>query len=232
MLWNGNECAETKVMGMSRRPWPQQVVVDEKQLENVEYCSCIGKLIKYSISTAKAALNKDKALSTTKLILNLRNKPVKYYSWTLLKFVHFRKKIRSTWKVLKWDAGEGWRRSEMRNEVALQRVKEEGNILHAIKRRKANWIGHTLRRNCLPKHSIEGKKERWVEMTSRRGRRRKQLLDDPLRGRENAGNIEEALDHALWRTGCGRGCGPITRQKWMSGWMNDRGPMTVNNELE
>jgi hypothetical protein len=36
-------------------------------------------------------------------------------------------------------------------------IKEERNILHAIKRRKVNWIGHILRRNCLLKHAIESK---------------------------------------------------------------------------
>jgi hypothetical protein len=30
----------------------------------------------------------------------------------------------------------------MINEEVLQRLKEERNILHKIKRRKANWIGH------------------------------------------------------------------------------------------
>jgi hypothetical protein len=42
---------------------------------------------------------------------------------------------------------------------------EERNILHAIKRRKANWIGHNLRRNCLLKHVIEGKLEGRIQMT-------------------------------------------------------------------
>jgi hypothetical protein len=36
-------------------------------------------------------------------------------------------------------------------------VKEGRNILHTIRRRKANWIGHILRRNCLIKYIIEGK---------------------------------------------------------------------------
>jgi hypothetical protein len=57
-------------------------------------------------------------------------------------------------------------------------VKEERNIVHTIKRRKANWIGHILRRNRLLKHVIEGKLEGRIEMTGRRGRRPKQLLDD------------------------------------------------------
>jgi ppGpp synthetase/RelA/SpoT-type nucleotidyltranferase len=47
----------------------------------------------------------------------------------------------------------------VRNEEVLHRVKEERTILHKIKRRKANWIGHILRRNCLLKHVIEGKLE-------------------------------------------------------------------------
>jgi hypothetical protein len=31
---------------------------------------------------------------------------------------------------------------------------------HSITRRKLNWIGYILRRNCLLKHVIEGKKRR------------------------------------------------------------------------
>jgi hypothetical protein len=78
-----------------------------------------------------------------------------------------------------------WRRLEkvswtdrVGNEEALHRVKEERNILHTVKRRKANWIGHVLRRNCLLKQVIEGKLEGRMEVTGRRGRRRKQLLYD------------------------------------------------------
>jgi len=56
-------------------------------------------------------------------------------------------------------------------------VKEERNILHKIKRRKSNWIGHILRRNCLIKHVIERKIEGRTEVTGRQGRRRKRLLD-------------------------------------------------------
>jgi hypothetical protein len=41
-----------------------------------------------------------------------------------------------------------WTGIVIKKEV-LHKVKEEGNILHTIKGRKANWIGHILRRNCL-----------------------------------------------------------------------------------
>ena len=60
----------------------------------------------------------------------------------------------------------------VRNEEVLRRVKLERNIIHIIKRRKANWIGHILCKNCLLKHIIEGK----IEVTGRRGRRREQQL--------------------------------------------------------
>jgi hypothetical protein len=74
------------------------------------------------------------------------------------------------------------------------------NILHTIKIRKANWIGHILRRNCLLKHVIVGKLEGRTEITGRRGRRRKQLLDDLKEKRIYWKLKEEALDRNLWRT--------------------------------
>jgi hypothetical protein len=45
----------------------------------------------------------------------------------------------------------------VKNEEILKRVKENRNVLHIIKRKKANWIGHILRGNWLLKHVIEGK---------------------------------------------------------------------------
>ena len=72
-----------------------------------------------------------------------------------------------------------WRRMEkirwtdhVRNEV-LFRVNEQRNILHEIRKRKANLIGQILRRNCLLNQVIEGKVKGEMEMTRRRGRRRK-----------------------------------------------------------
>ena len=65
----------------------------------------------------------------------------------------------------------------MRNEEVLLRVNEQRNILHEIRKRKANGIGHILRRNCFLKQVIEGKIKGEIEVTRRRGRRRKKLLD-------------------------------------------------------
>jgi len=52
------------------------------------------------------------------------------------------------------------------------------NILHEISKRKANWIGHILRGNCLLPQVIEGKIKGGIEVTGRRGRRCMKLLDD------------------------------------------------------
>ena len=66
----------------------------------------------------------------------------------------------------------------VRNEEVLLRVKEQRNILHEIRERKANWIGHILRRNCLLQRVIEGKIQGKIEVTERQGRRRRKLLDN------------------------------------------------------
>ena len=55
----------------------------------------------------------------------------------------------------------------VRNEDILLRVKEQRNILYEISRRKANWIGHILRRNCLLQRVTEGKIKGGIEVTGR-----------------------------------------------------------------
>jgi hypothetical protein len=59
---------------------------------------------------------------------------------------------------------------------------------------------------------IEGKLEGRIEMTGRRGRKRKQLLNDLKEKRIYWKLNEEALDRTLWRTRFGRGYGPVVRQ--------------------
>jgi hypothetical protein len=92
------------------------------------------------------------------------------------------------------------------------RVKEQRNILHEISKRKANWLGHILRRNCLLQQVIQGKIKGGIEVTGRRGRRRRKLLD-VLKGSRGYCHLkEEALDRTIWRAGFGRGFGPVVRQ--------------------
>jgi hypothetical protein len=104
----------------------------------------------------------------------------------------------------------------------LLRAKEQRNILHEIRKRKANWIGHILCRNCLQQRVIKGKIQGGgIEVTGRQGRRRRKLLDNLKERRGYSHLNEEALDRTIWRARFGRGFGPVVRQitKWNE-WMN------------
>jgi hypothetical protein len=84
----------------------------------------------------------------------------------------------------------------------LQIVNEERNILHTIKRRKIKWIGHILCRKCLLKYVVEGKIERRIEVTRRRGRRREQLLGDlkeTYMEIERESTRSQAAENWLWK---------------------------------
>jgi len=97
----------------------------------------------------------------------------------------------------------------VRNEEVLLRVNEQRNIIHEIIKRKANWIGHFLRRNCLLKQVIVGKIKGQIEVTRRQGRRRNKLLD-ALKDRRGYCELkEEALDRTMWRNRFVRGFGPV-----------------------
>jgi len=100
----------------------------------------------------------------------------------------------------------------VRNEEMLLRIEEQRNILHEISKRRANWIGHFLRRNCLLQRVIEGKIKGGITVTGRRGRRRRKLLDDLKERRRYSHLKEEALDRTMLRACFGRGFGPVVRQ--------------------
>jgi hypothetical protein len=78
------------------------------------------------------------------------------------------------------------------------RAKEEMNIRQTIKRRKANWIGYILRRNCFLKHVIEeGIKER-VDVMGRRGRRLRSYWIT-LRTIERGSTVSQYVGNSLWK---------------------------------
>jgi hypothetical protein len=165
---------------------------------------------------AKAAFNKKETLFTSKLDLELRKKLLKCYIWIIALYGA------DTWTLRKLDQKYleslemwCWRRMEkikwmdrINNEAVLHRVKKERNILHTIRQRKANGIGHILHRNCLLSHIIEGK----IRRTRRQRRKHKQLLDDLKEASRYWKLKEEAQDRTLWRTQFGRGYGPVARQ--------------------
>ena len=101
----------------------------------------------------------------------------------------------------------------VRNEEVLLRVNEQGNIVHEIRKRKANWIGHILRRNCLLQQVIEGKIKGQIEVTGRRRRRRRKVLDDLKERRGYCQLKEEAVDRTVWRAGFGDDSDRKTRKK-------------------
>ena len=119
--------------------------------------------IKCRIAMARAAFNMKKALFTVILGLNLRKNLVKCYIWSVALYGAETGTVRAVdKKQLECFEMWCWRRMEkirwtdhVRNEEVLLQVNEQRNILHAIRKRKANWIGHILRRNCLLKHFIE-----------------------------------------------------------------------------
>jgi hypothetical protein len=100
----------------------------------------------------------------------------------------------------------------VKNEDVLLRVKKQRNILREIRKRRANWIGHILRRNCLLQRVTEGKIQGGIEVRVRQGRRRRKLLDDLKERRGYSHLKEEALDRTMWRAGIRRGFGTVVRQ--------------------
>jgi len=135
----------------------------------------------------------------------LRKKQVKCYIWSIVL------NGAETWTIRAVDQKHlesfemwCWRRIEktswtnhVRNEEILLRVKEKRNILLEISKWKANWIGPILRRNCLLRRVIEGKIKGWIEVTGRRGRKRKKLLDDLKQRRRYSHLKAEALHRTM-----------------------------------
>jgi hypothetical protein len=100
----------------------------------------------------------------------------------------------------------------VRDEEVILRVKGQRNILHEISKRKANWIGHILRRNYLLHQVIKGKINGAIEVTGRRRRRRRKLPDDLKERTGYSHQNEKALDRTTWTALFGRGFGTVVRQ--------------------
>jgi hypothetical protein len=94
----------------------------------------------------------------------------------------------------------------------LLRVEEKKNILLEISKRKANFIGHTLRSNCCLRQVTGGKMKGGIEVTEIKGRKRRKLLYDLKERRGYAHLKEEALDRTIWRARFGTGFVPVVKQ--------------------
>jgi hypothetical protein len=116
---------ETKAIRISREPYPLQVMIDQKQLENVKHFNYSDSMkrnnarctreIKSWLALAKAAFNKTKILFTSKSDLHLKQKQANCYIWSIAlcgaETWTLRKVAQNTWKVLNCSAGEGRRMS-------------------------------------------------------------------------------------------------------------------------
>jgi len=144
---------KTNVMRISRQPYPVTIMMDQKQLKNVECFKYSGSMltndgrctceIKSRLAMAKAAFNEKKNLFTSTLDLNLRTKVIKCYIWSMALYGA------ETWMLRAADqehleSFEMWCfrmeiswTDRVRSEELLLRVNEGGNILHEIRKWKA-----------------------------------------------------------------------------------------------
>jgi len=76
------------------------------------------------------------------------------------------------------------------NEKVLHKVKEKKEYPTTIIRRRANWNGHILCRNCLLERITEGKMEGTIELKGKQGRRCQQLLDGLEETRRYSKNLK------------------------------------------
>ena len=155
------------------------------------------------IAIAKEPFNRKMTLLTSKLNIELKKilSGVMFgallymaQTWTLRKL---ERKYLESFEMWCWRKMEKIKWSEkVTNEQVLDHIGEKRTLLNNILRRKANWIGHILRRNCLLHHAIEGQ---MTEVKEVGRRRRTQLLDD-LRNMRRYWEIkEEAEDRKGWR---------------------------------
>ena len=112
---------------------------------------------------AKEAFNRKRSIFCGLLEKELRKRLVKCFVWSIVLY------DAETWTLRRNEQKQleafemcVWRRMErvkwtdkIKNSVVLERVGEGRIMLELIRKRKRNWLGHWLRRNCLLKDALE-----------------------------------------------------------------------------
>ena len=129
---------------------------------------------------AKEAFNRKRSIFCESLEKELRKTLVKCFVWIVglygsetLTLRRSEQKRLETFEVCLWRRMEDVKWTDkIKNAVVLERVGEGRTVLELIRKRKRNWLGHRLRRNCLLKDALEG----MVNGKKVRGRRRYQTI--------------------------------------------------------
>jgi hypothetical protein len=157
---------KAKLKKISRQPTPLQIMIGQKQLDNVEY---IKKF--WQLDTTWCKMYTWNEIKDCYCKIGIKQEGESFHQQIGLKFKEETSEVLHLDHSIVWccnlDTSEGyqkclqsfemwcWRRME---NISWNRLCEkwvmEWNILRTIKRKKANWIGHILHRNCLLKHIV------------------------------------------------------------------------------
>ena len=84
---------------------------------------------------------------------------------------------------------------KIKNAVVLESVGEGRIMLELIRKRKRNWLGHWLRKNCLLKDALKG----MVNEKDVQGRRRYQMIDSIMINELYEDTERKAEKRVEWR---------------------------------
>ena len=205
--------SKTNAMVIGRNPKKIDMRIKDVSVERVDSfkylgCNINGNMnccqeVKQRIAMAKEAFNRKRIIFCRPLVKELRKRLVKCFVWSVALYGA------KTWTLRRneqkrLEAFEMWiwRRMErlkwtdkIKNAAVLEKVGEGRIILELIKKKKRNWLGHWLRRNCLLKDA----KEEMVNGKKVRGRRRFQIIDNIMINEVYEDTKRKAEKRLKWR---------------------------------
>lgn len=211
---------KTKVMRISRQGGGKvSLVIGGQCVEQVTKFKYLGSYIsedgrceeeiRVRIGVAKEAFSKRKELLTKKMSKKLKKRIIKTIIWSVALYAA------ETWTLRKVDIRRVsalemwcWRKMEkiswterITNDEVLRLVGERRQMVDTIVKRKKNWIGHSLRHECLLREVIEGK----MVGKRPRGRPRIGMLNELIE--DSYGNMKRRAENRQeWRRWTPRTC--------------------------
>ena len=160
-------------MVIGRKPKKVDIRIKGESIEQVDSFKYLGcnissnmnccQEVKQRISMAKEAFNRKRSIFCGSLEKELRKRLVKCFGWSVVLYGAETWTLRRNYqKQLEAFEMWVWRRMEhvkwtdkIKNAVVLESVGEGRIMLKLLRKRKRNWLGHWLRRNCLLKVALE-----------------------------------------------------------------------------